>query len=282
MKQRKLKTGGRILLIPPEDIIENPLRARIYYNDAKADELIRSIAAHGLIEPITVCAGSAGRYVIVSGERRCRAAKALGLPYVPCVLIRADAMQSLLAGLSNQLTLEPLSCFETAMCYEKLKNGFGLPYEEIAEMLGADLTEVLQKVRLLGIPPALRRRMLENGLGEAYAKLLIRHSDAQKETLLDAVIRDRLTLGEAKALSEKLFGDEAPEGPEKGSLRAFFKDITVFQNTIERAFSAMRASGIQAEIKKTETSAAAEYRIRIPKPAARQAPGAVQPRDAAV
>ena len=267
MKPKKLRTGGRILLIPPDAIVENPLRARIYYNDAKAEELVRSVAAHGLVEPITVCAGSGGRYVIVSGERRYRAAKALRLPYVPCVLIRADAESALVISLSNHLTQDALSCFETAMCYEKLKNCFGLPYEEIASVLGTDLSEIVRKVRLLGIPPALRRRMLENGLGEAYAKLLVRHPDAQKEALLDAVIRDRLTLGEAKALSEKLLCESAlPDTAEKGSLRAYYKDITVFQNTIERAYNAMRAAGINAELQQNETDAAAEYLIRIPKP----------------
>ena len=78
MKNEKLKSVGQILLIPINQITENPLRARIYYNDRRTDELTYSIAQSGIIEPLTVCAAKNETYVIVSGERRFRAAKKLG------------------------------------------------------------------------------------------------------------------------------------------------------------------------------------------------------------
>ena len=65
----KLQAAGQILLIPLQYVKENPLRSRIYYNDAHTLALMRSIAQSGIVEPLTVCRGAGGKYVIISGER---------------------------------------------------------------------------------------------------------------------------------------------------------------------------------------------------------------------
>ena len=262
MKRNRVKTGGQILLIPLKAIRENPLRARIYYNDARTDELIRSIGEDGIVEPLTVCAGAKGSYIIISGERRYRAAKALGFDFVPCVLIESDAESSVFTCLSNQLNHDPLTYFEVAICYEKLRDYFGLTYEETAERLGVSLAEVMSKIRLLQIPPKLRKIILEHALSENYAKLLLHHPDDQKEVLLERILRDRLTLYEARALSAEMRGTIRTD---RTQIRTYFKDINVFVNTIDRAYAAMRAGGVTARVEKAETDESVEYRISIRK-----------------
>ena len=262
MNTNKLRTGGQILLVPIRDLRESPLRPRLYYNDAKTDELVRSVAESGIVEPLTVSANADGSYTIVSGERRYRAAAMLGYDCVPCVLIRSDPDSLLFTGLSNQLTHDPLSYFEVAQCYEKLRDAFDLTYEETAERLGLNPAEIYAKIRLLQIPPKLRRVMLEHGLSESYAKLLLRHDDAGKESLLHKIIEERLSLSEARACSDELLRGKKPE---KGSVKTFFRDINVFVNTLDRACAAMADGGVAAETDKTETEETVEYRIVIRK-----------------
>lgn len=246
------------MLVPVRAIVENPLRARLYYNDAHIDDLIRSIETSGIVEPLTVCASSAGDYILISGERRLRAAKALGYDFVPCVLIESDAEQSVFTNLSTHLTHDPLSFFEVAMCYEKLRDYFGLTYEETAFRLGLNPAEILEKVRLLQIPPKLRREILEHSLSENYAKLLLRHRDEEQEQLLREIITEHLSLREARARSAELRA-------EKVKSRTYYKDVTVFLNSLDRVCDAMCRSDVAAEVEKTDADGYVQYFIRIPK-----------------
>ncbi len=248
-------------MLPPETLRENPLRARIYYNDARFDDLVRSIRLCGILEPLTVCAQDDG-YMIVSGERRWRAAVTLGYRSVPCVLIRADADRAMVSDLTNHLNHDPLSYFEIAACYERLRDRFGLTYEETAARLGVSPGEIREKVKLLQIPPHLRRKILENGLSESYARLLLRHTDAEKDLLLGKITEQRLTLTQAKEESDALLHKP---GPRPGRIRAFYTGVTVFVNTIDRACAAMRDGGVDAQIEKDENDERVEYRISIPK-----------------
>ncbi len=250
-------------MVPTEAIKENPLRARLYYNDGKTDELMRSIAESGIVEPLTVCAVPRGRYVIISGERRFRAAKALGYKAVPCVLIESEsAAEALFTCLSNQLTHDPLSFFEVALCYEKLRDAFSLTYEQTAQRLGVSTAEVLGKVRLLQIPPRQRRLILENGLSENYARLLLRHPDDQKETLLQRIIKERLSLRQARDVSFRMLHGDAAK---RSAPRGYFKDARVFINTIDRACRAMRDGNVPAAVEREEDADCVSYRITVPK-----------------
>lgn len=262
MKNEKLKTGGQILLIPTDKISENPLRARIYYNDKKTDELISSIGEAGIIEPLTVCSSKRGEYIIISGERRYRAAKKLGFKNLPCVLIDCSPEKSILTCLINSITHEPLNYFEVAMSYEKIKEYFGYSYEQTAAMIGVETNEVLSKVRLLQIPPKLRKIIIEYGLSQKYASILVRHSDKQKEELLKRITEERLSLIQTKKLSEEMLN---PKDEQKNTVQTYFKDINVFVNTIDRTCETMKNSGINADMQKTDNENRVEYLISIPK-----------------
>jgi len=262
MKNEKLKTGGQILLIPLKQIIENPLRPRMYYDDAKTDELMRSIEESGIIEPLCVTSSNNGKYVIISGERRFRAAKKLGYKTLPCVLVESQPEKSVITCLTNNLTHEPLNYFEIAMSYEKLKEHFGLSYEQTAAKIGVDTNEVLSKVRLLQIPLKLRKIIVEYGLSQNYASILVRHPDDQKEELLKNITDNNLTLAQTKKLSESMLN---PETPKKNKIQTYFKDINVFVNTIDRACETMKNSGIDAEAEKIDGEKSVKYYISIPK-----------------
>ena len=262
MKTTKLRPAGRIVYIPLRLLRSFPLRPRVYYNAEAEAELTNSIAELGIVEPLTVCYGDGDRYYIISGERRFRAAKALGLEEAPCVLAELDDLDAVLFRISDGFQHEELNYFEKAEYIERVSLSFSIEYSELAEKTGVPLQELRSFSRLLNIPPPMRRRMIENGLTERFARLLLHHADDQeKKALLDEIIGDRLTLSQAKARSEEILQGKKP----KRRILTFFRDLTVFLNTIEHAVDTMRESGIAANSEKRETDELIEYRITIPK-----------------
>ena len=261
LKRTKLRRGGEILQIPVTMLRENPLRARIYYNDEKTARLIASIRRFGIIEPLNVYSTAAGYYVIVSGERRYRAALSLGYKRLPCVLCDTDAENALYMILSNELTVDRLSYFESAVCYEKLHDAFHISYEEIADRLSVPIGEILDRLRFLKIPAELRKIMIENGLGEAYARVLLHLDENGMQDLLSEVVDKHLSLFEAKERAASMIR----KAPANGKILTFYKDSRIFRNTIENTVLRMKSAGIQTDFNKTERDGTVEYRIRIPK-----------------
>ena len=247
--------------IPVSMLRVNPLRARIYYNDERTARLEASIRRFGIIEPLTVFSTASGLYVIVSGERRFRAATALGYRRLPCVLSDTDAANALYMILSNELTADRLTYFEAAVCYEKLHDHFDVPYEEIADRLGISLGEIIERLRLLKIPQELRKTMIENGLGEAYARVLLHLDEPDMRDLLSEIVENRLSLYETKARAAALVKkDRAPL-----KILTFYKDSRIFRNTIENTVQRMQNAGIRTDFQKNESESAVEYRIRVAK-----------------
>lgn len=263
MNKTKVRTGGRILYIPTGELRENPLRPRIYHNGEDLAALCESISQIGVVEPLTVFYAENDRYYVISGERRLRAARFLGLDELPCVLVDFNEKQASFACLAQNTLQKSLNFFETAVFLERLHDVYGYTYWQLSEKTGIPAQEIHKKLRLLAIPAPMRRTVIENGLTERFAQLLLRHpEDSEKQALLDMIISERLPLSEAKARSAALL---RREGSRKSVCRRFFKDITVFVNTIERAVDAMLESGIPAESEKTEAEDYVEYLIRIPK-----------------
>ena len=279
----RVRAAGQILLVPAEKLRVNPLRARIYYNEESMARLTRSVAAFGILEPLCVVAASDGNYVLVSGERRFRAARRLGFETLPCVLLPGGGEESLYASLSNAVCGAPLSFFEVALAVERLHDRFGVPYEEIARRLGLEPGEVYSRLRLLRIPPPLRLVMVENGLSEAYARIFLPLEEADMTRLLDEVGKERLTLCEAKARARALLSPDelrstvfpngdgptralrSPDEGEKGRVVTFYKDSSAFRNTIETAVERCRTVGLPAQMDREERGDEVEYRIRMKK-----------------
>ena len=183
MKTAKVRTGGKILYIPISELYENPMRPRIYYSGEALTSLCESIAQIGIVEPLTVFYAENDRYYVISGERRLRAARLLELDELPCVLVDYDEKEASFACLAQNTQRKELNFFETAVFLERLHEHYGYSYRQLAEKTGVPLQELHCKLRLLSIPPDMRKTVIENGLTERFAQLLLRHpDDAQKQT----------------------------------------------------------------------------------------------------
>ncbi|MBR0509781.1 MAG: ParB/RepB/Spo0J family partition protein [Clostridia bacterium] len=267
MKKNTLQTGGKIMLIPPSMIRTNPLRPRIYYNDNALAALAASIAEYGLIEPLTVCYTRRDKYMVISGERRLKAAVMAGLERIPCVLIASGKERAALIALTNHLRHTDLNYFEVAVAIEKLHAFFRLSYAEIARALIMDPQQITERLLLLNIPFHMRKTMIEYGLNEKFAQILLRHEDnEEKDVLLREIIACRYTLSQAQAASDRILRAKMPEETGRAqTIIPIYKDANAFINTIDGVVSRMHACGIAAINEKTDSEGFVEYRIRIPK-----------------
>lgn len=262
MKKTKPRCGGQILYIPVDQLVSDAMRPRIYFNDEELAELVGSIAEYGILEPLTVRAAKNGKYKIVSGERRARAAAMAGLAEIPCILLRMSDEEAVFTALSENLQCSELNYFEFAVSVERIHRKFCLGYDSIAGKLGMSINELTEKLKMLSIPPELRTKMIENGVTERHARELIKLNDKDKELLVKEIVEQRLNVSGTRERASELLSAKKEK---KQHAVTYFKDITVFVNTIDRAIDTMEKSGIKAKSSKTEEDGIIEYKVTIPK-----------------
>lgn len=163
--------------LPVRTISPNPFQPRREFRPGELDELAASIEACGLLQPILVRQKPGGHtYELVAGERRLRAIKQLGWKEVPASIREVDDDTLLVLALVENLQREELSPLEEAQGYEKLRDAFGFTQEKIAGAVGKNRSTIANMLRLLTLPPSVRR-LLEEGsisMGHARAVLAIR------------------------------------------------------------------------------------------------------------
>lgn len=261
MNRKTTQTAGEILLIPAEIIKPNPLRSRIYYNDDQLNELARSIEENGIIEPLSVIPYEEEYYHIISGERRYKAAILTGMTELPCIVYSAELTESAIFSLINNQQQKNLNYFEEAQAIDKLHSTDNFGIKELSRRLSKSENYIITRLRLLSIPEDIRKKMIEYGLTENYANIIIKiKSDKKKKQLVDKIGKERLTLAEAQKAAEDI------NKKHKGKIITFFGDITIFSNTIEKAIETLKNSGMNASSEKNETETYIEYIVRIAKP----------------
>ena len=199
------------------DLIDaNPRQPRVQMDDAKLDELARSIREHGVIQPILVQAIE-GRYRIIAGERRWRAAQRAGLLKVPVVVrdLAVDAGQEQLQlALIENIQREDLNPLDEAAAYQRLAEEFGLTQEQIAAAVGKDRSSVANYVRLLKLADEVRRDLASGALAVGHARALLALTDPalQRQASREVVSRS-LSVRDTEALVKRLTAPPRAEAP---------------------------------------------------------------------
>lgn len=258
-------TGGqRIALIQCGEIAENPLRPRREMSQRSLLPLADSIHRHGILVPLTVCPADQGGYTLVSGERRLRAARMLGIGEVPCIILphsdRVCAEFALIESLQNR----ELNIFEQAEAIERLIEICGLGREEAAERLSCSQSYIANKLRLLRLGREERELILRHGLSERHARALLRISDPdERMSALRELIEHPMTVAAAEEMIERRVGGMVERSAPKPCGRSI-RDVTPFVNTLERALRSLKLAGVRAELEQSESDGWSEIRIRIP------------------
>jgi ParB family chromosome partitioning protein len=194
------------------------LQPRHDMDEAALEELARSIRTHGVIQPIVVRPID-GRYQIIAGERRWRAAQRAGLLRVPVVMREVpggDEQTLLQLALIENIQREDLNPIEQAMAYRRLVDQFHLTQEEVAEAVGKDRSSVANTLRLLKLPEEVRRDVAAGRLSMGHARALLTLEDAAaiRKVAAEAVARD-YSVRQVEALVKRLAAGAGRARPEK-------------------------------------------------------------------
>ena len=264
IKSSKNKATNQIQFIPHDLIKPNPQQPRVRFDYNELEGLACSIRANGLLQPINVRVLENGEFELISGERRLRAARMIGMTKIPCIVMNASDQQSALFAIIENVQRENLDFFEEAVAIERLMTEYGLSQDEIAEKLGKAPSTLSNKLRLLRLPDEIRDKISCAGLSERHARALLTLPDNNtRKRVLDIVIERHLTVAETERLIQDVH--RRRKGPRKPQTKAY-KDMRIFLNTLNHAVDIIRKAGIEADTAKSETDEYFEYVIRISKP----------------
>jgi ParB family transcriptional regulator, chromosome partitioning protein len=154
------------------DIRPNPFQPRTEFKQEEIDELKESLAANGLLQPITVRPAGAG-FELIAGERRLRAAMALGWQQISAIVRPIDDQAALTLALVENLQRSDLNPVEEAEGYQRLANDFHLSHDEIAQAVGKARTTIVNSLRLLGLPERVQLFMRHKGISAGHGRAIL-------------------------------------------------------------------------------------------------------------
>jgi len=263
LKSNKYKIGGQIILVPQEEIYPNPNQPRQRFDFDELEGLAQSIRQNGIIQPIAIRINEEGKYELISGERRLRASRLVGIPRIPCIIMDASDEKSALFALIENIQRTDLGFFEEAQAIENLITQHGMTRDEVCKKLGKAPPTISNKLRLLRLPENVRIKIVQENLSERHARELLRLTTLnQVERALSIIAEKRLTVAESEKLITQILNSDCKR---KQPPMKLFKDVRIFVNTLNHAVDTMRRAGIEADSAKSETDEYIEYIVRIPK-----------------
>lgn len=185
--------------IPVADIAPLPGQPRSHFDEEALDELAASIAQRGVIQPIIVTPKGAGRYQLVAGERRWRAAQRARLHAIPAIVRELDSREVMALALIENLQREDLNPLEEARAYQKLSDDEGMTQAEIAKLVDKSRSHVANLQRLLALPDDVLDLLASGKLSMGHARALIGHDDASG--IARQAANDNLSVREVEKLA---------------------------------------------------------------------------------
>ena len=217
------------------DIEPNTKQPRRNFDEEELNDLSKSILEHGIIQPLVVREIN-GKYEIVAGERRYRAARLAGLNEVPIIIKNFTDQQTLEVALVENIQREDLNPMDLACAYNLLMERFDLNQEEVADKVGKSRPSVANVLRLLKLNPYVQEKLRENEItfGHARALLSVKESKIQKE-LTDMIVEKQLSVRDIEKYIQML-NKKASESKSKDKDDArnpFYREI---QENLQKLF----------------------------------------------
>ncbi len=209
------ETSGKEVVQTKLSLIEpNRDQPRKSFDPEKLDALAKSIAEYGLIQPITIAPQDNGRYLIVAGERRWRAAKKAGLVTVPTMIKHYTKKEIAEIALIENLQREDLNPIEEALGYKSLIQDFSLTQEAVSEKIGKSRSAIANSLRLLTLGEDMQKLLIDGKLTGGHARALLSLEDeALRSTVAEKIIQEGLNVRQTEALVRQLA--KAKSKPEK-------------------------------------------------------------------
>jgi ParB family chromosome partitioning protein len=204
--------------IPINSIAPNPRQPRTVFDEEKMAELITSIKEVGVLQPPVVRSIGDGRYELIMGERRLRAAKAAGLSEIPVIIRQTPDDQLLREALLENIHRSELNALEEGAAYEQLLNDFNYTHDELAQKIGRSRPHISNTLRLLQLPPSVQRRVAAGVLSAGHARALLALGDSgAMERLANRIVTEGLSVRAVEEIiSVGVKGGKKKSGSAKG------------------------------------------------------------------
>ena len=190
-------------------ISPNPRQPRTHFDPVALDELIASIKEIGILQPPVVRQTTPGKYELIMGERRFRAAKAAGLKTIPVIIRQTPDNELLREALIENIHRSQLNALEEAAAYSQLLTDFNCTHDELAQKLGRSRPLISNTIRLMNLPTSVQQKLASGVLSAGHARALLGLSDASAiEKLASRIVTEGLSV----RATEEIISSGAPKG----------------------------------------------------------------------
>lgn len=208
--------SDRVWHIPLTKIRPNSEQPRKHFSHQELEDLMLSIKAHGILQPITVVERPDGGYELIAGERRLRASEMLGLPTIPAMVHSELTDQGKLeVALIENIQRQDLNPIEEAFAYKRLTREFGMTQEQVAQQVGKSRPVIANTIRLLDLPEIVQTSLIEGKFSVGKARVLLSLKDQEEQLdMFESMVGEKVTVRD----TERMIAKKSPES-RKGSVR---------------------------------------------------------------
>lgn len=277
--RRNLRMREReVARIPIDAIRPNPYQPRRVFEQDALEELCASIKQYGLLQPISVRKLGSDSFELIAGERRLRACRMAGMKFIDAIIFSTYEQDSAVIAMMENLQRENLHYMEEAEGYQNLIRDHGLSQDELARRLGKNQSTIANKMRILKLPMAVKRMLLQYSLTERHARALLRlHDEEMQMHVIQIIVQQNLNVKATEDLVERtisrMYGIEKEEEEQSrtrpSKISGFVRDTRLFVNSLRTVVQQMADAGLNPKLESKDKEEGMEIKIWIPHPAAK-------------
>ena len=277
--RRNLRMREReVARIPIDAIRPNPYQPRRVFAQDALEELCASIKQYGLLQPISVRKLGSDSFELIAGERRLRACRMAGMKFIDAIIFSTYEQDSAVIAMMENLQRENLHYMEEAEGYQNLIRDHGLSQDELARRLGKNQSTIANKMRILKLPMAVKRMLLQYSLTERHARALLRlHDEEMQMHVIQIIVQQNLNVKATEDLVERtisrMYGIEKEEEEQSrtrpSNISGFVRDTRLFVNSLRTVVQQMADAGLNPKLESRDKEEGMEIKIWIPHPAAK-------------
>ena len=222
--------------VPIELIAPNPRNPRRHFNDAELDDLAQSIREHGIVQPVLVRGAGEGRFEIIAGERRWRAAQRAGLTSLPVLVRDVNDRTALELAIIENVQRADLNPLEEAQGYQQLIDEHSYTQADLGQVIGKSRSHVANTLRLLKLPTDIQALLVDGQLSAGHARTLVSATDPAG--LAKRIVSEGLSVRQAEALAQQpAAAPKQPKAPvfkdaDTVALEKLLSDVTGLRVTL--------------------------------------------------
>ncbi len=225
--------------ISVDSIEANPFQPRTTFDSQALEELAASVKKLGIVQPLTVRETGPGRYQLIAGERRLRAARLAGLTHVPAYIRTADDQAMLELALVENIQREDLDAVEVAISFQRLIEECRLTQEQLSDRVGKQRSTVANYLRLLKLPAEIQLGIKNKNLMMGHARTLVNIEDPKKQiNVYYQIIDGELSVRQAEELVRQLQSAKVKDPAKAEKKTKLNDDFTQLSNHLDKLFSA--------------------------------------------